>query len=183
MIYSVSGRKYVSNLQRSWLEMALLLVFFIFPPALKHSSQKTQVSTEVTWVCRSTLKPGSPGLEGTPRRPRQLSTVGESRHRSATNFKRTVLGFPSVSLEVNKCSVAHLTAPKAHTPSSPAQLEHWSCTSVAHRATYSDTSTSRMASPHSTTKFILLPTGGTCPWDNSKDLVKVHQSRATCVHV
>lgn len=170
-IYSVSGRKYFSNLQRSWRELALLLVFFIFPPALKHSSQKRQVSTEVTWICRSTPKPGTPGLEGVPRRPRQLSTVGKSRHRSATNFQRTVLGLPSVSLAVNKCSVAHLTALKAHTPCSPAQLEHSSCTSAAHRAEYSSTSTSRMANPHSTTLFILLPAGGICLWNNSKDPV------------
>lgn len=159
IIYSVSGRKYFSNLRRSWLEFTLLLVFFIFPSVLNPSSQMTQASTEVAWFCRSTLRPGTgplPGLEGAPMRVRPLSKVGESRHRSATNLRSTVLGFPSVSLEENKCRVAHLTALKAHTPSSPAQLEHRSRTSAAHSAEHSSTSTSRMPSPHTTTLFIPL---------------------------
>lgn len=155
-MYSVSARKYFRNLQRSWLELALLLVSFILPPPeLKHSSQKRQASPEASWICRSTLKPGSPGLEGAPRRARQLSSVGESRHRSATNFRSTALGSPAVSLQVNNCSVAHRTALKSHAPCSVAQLEHCSCSSAARWAEYSSTSTSRMASPHSSSFFIL----------------------------
>lgn len=89
-------------------------------------------------------------------RIRPLSITGERRQRSATNLRSTAAGFPAARIVVKTWRMTHLTAPKAHTPASPPQLERCSSASPAHSAKHSTVSSRRMNNPHAATSLIVL---------------------------